>query len=128
LKLTPPQNLSEVKTIFVDSLGEGRGGLSTITRDRIVTLLVKSGRFQVVRDAAKADTTLTGAVTALRVDNDLGGSRWDARATVRLITKDQRILWSSEATNEDYLNASSRLADILVKDLLRAVAPPKKVP
>jgi hypothetical protein len=127
LEAQSPQNLSEVKTIFVDSLGEGASGLSAVTRDKIITLLVKSRRFQVVRDPDKADATLTGAVTASRVDNGSGGSRWDARATVRLITKDQRVLWRSEASNgELYLDASSRLADVLVKDLLRAIAPPKK--
>jgi hypothetical protein len=124
----PPQSLAEVKTIFVDSLGNGEW--STIIRDKIINRLAASDRFQVVLDSDKADAILTGSgdvSKADRYDNGSGGTRWDATAVVRLITRDQRILWASEAKNNRFArSASSSVGDRIVKDLLRAASPSTK--
>ena len=123
-----PQSLAEVKTVFVDSLGQGEW--STIIRDKIINRLATSGRFQVVLDSDKADAILTGSGDVSKSDhysNGSGGTRWDATAAVRLITKDQRILWVSETKNNRFArSASSSVADHIVKDLLKAASPPKK--
>jgi hypothetical protein len=117
-----------VKTIFVDSLG--RGEWSAIIRDKIINRLVASGRFQVVFDSDKTDATLTGSGDVSKTDsydNGSGGTRWDATAVMRLITKDQRVLWASESKNSRFArSASSSVADHIVKDLLKAASPPKK--
>jgi hypothetical protein len=118
----PPQSLDEVKTVVVDSLGQGEW--PTIIRDKIINRLVASGRFQVVFDPDKADAILTGSVIESQVDRG-----FDVTAVVRLMTKDQRILWVSEAKNNKNpfaRSASSSVADRIVKDLLKAVSPPKK--
>jgi hypothetical protein len=84
----------------------------------------------VVLDSEKADAVLTGSSDVSKIDrynNGSGGTRWDANAAVRLITKDQRILWVSETKNNHFArSATSSVADHIVKDLLKAASPPKK--
>ena len=110
-----PQSLSAVRAIFVDSLGQSD---SAIIRDKIINRLVASGKFQVVVDPDKADAMLVGSVEELE-----RGTGFDATAVVRLITKDQRILWVAEAKNRIFFarSASSSLADRIVNDLLKAL-------
>ncbi len=124
----PPKNLAEVRTIFVDSLG--KDPTSEVIRDKIINRLSTSGRFEAVLDPDKADATLTGsgAITkSVHYSDGSGGTRFDGTAVVRLVTKDQRILWTSEAKNSAFArSASSSVADHIVKELLKAVAPPKK--
>ena len=123
-----PQSLADVRTIFVDSLGQGEW--AGVIRDKIINRLAASGRFQVVLDSDKADAMLTGSGDVSKTDrynNGSGGTRWDATAVVRLVTKDQRILWVSETKNNRFArSASSSVADHIVKDLLKAASPPKK--
>jgi hypothetical protein len=123
-----PQSLAEVKTIFVDSFGHGEW--ATIIRDKIINRLAASDRFQIVLDSDKADAILTGSGDVSKTDsydNGSGGTRWDATAVVRLITRDQHILWVSEAKNNRFArSASSSVADHIVKDLLKAALPSKK--
>ena len=99
-------------------------------RDKIINRLAKSGRFQVVLSPEKADAVLTGSgdvARSQRYSEGSGGTRWDATAVVRLVTNDQRILWVSEAKNGIFSrSASSSVADRIVKDLMKAVSPPKK--
>jgi hypothetical protein len=118
----------EVRSIFVDPLGQGE--FSGVIRDKIINRLVASGRFQVVNDPDKADAVLTGSVSEApvnRYNNGSGGTRFDANAVLRLVAKDQRILWVSEAKNGAFSrSASSSVADRIVKDLVKAASPPKK--
>jgi hypothetical protein len=126
----PPQNLTEVKTIFVDSLGQGDGPM--VIRDKIINRLATSGRFQVALGPEKADAILTGSAnetSTTRYANGTGGSRIDATVAIRLITKDQKILWVSETKNGSFTrNASSSVADNVVKGLLKAAAVTKQNP
>jgi hypothetical protein len=123
-----PQSVADVRTIFVDSLGDGEG--PSVIRDKIINRLASSARFQVVLERDKADSILTGSGDVARTDrynNGSGGTRWDATVVVRLITKDQRILWAYETKNNRFArSASSSVADHIVKDLLKAASPLKK--
>jgi hypothetical protein len=122
-----PAALTDVHTIFVDTLGTGQA--SGLIRDKIINRLVSSKRFEVVLSADKADAILTGSVEeaqGVRFDQGTGGTRYSANAAVRLITKDQRILWTFEGKNGMFSrSASSSVADRVVKELLKAVTPPK---
>ena len=68
---------------------------------------------------------LTGSVTEVNV-----GTGWDATVVVRLVTKDERVLWASEAKNKRVLfassSASTSVANRIVEDLLKAAASPQK--
>jgi hypothetical protein len=109
-----PQSIDEVRTIFVDTLGQSEA--DTVIRDKIINRLAASGRFQVAADPDKADAVLTGSASA-----NEGRRGWDMTTAVRLVTKDQRILWVSEAKNGRFArSASSSVADHIVKDLLKA--------
>jgi hypothetical protein len=118
-----PQSLADIKTIFVDSLGQGEG--PSVIRGKIINRLASSDRFQVVLDREKADAVIVGSASetsrAHYVDGT-GGTGFDATVVVRLVTKDQRILWTSEAKNGRFgqRSASSSVADHIVKDLLKA--------
>jgi hypothetical protein len=114
----------------VDSLGQGEG--PSVIRDKIINRLAASDRFQVVLDREKADAVLVGSASetsrAHYVDGS-GGTGFDATVVVRLVTKDQKILWTSEAKNGrsfSHRSASSSVADRIVKDLLKAASPSKK--
>lgn len=122
-----PVALTDVHTIFVDTLGTGEA--SGLIRDKIINRLVSSKRFDVVLTPEKADAILTGSVEeaqSVHFNQGTGGTRFSANAAVRLITKDQRILWTFEGKNGAFSrSASSSVADRVVKELLKAVAPPK---
>jgi hypothetical protein len=122
-----PAVLADVHTIFVDTLGTGEA--SGLIRDKIINRLVASKRFEVVLGPDKADAILTGSVEeaqSVRFNQGTGGTRFSANAAVRLITKDQRILWTFEGKNRAFSrSASSSVADHVVKELLKAAAPPK---
>ena len=109
------------------SIRLGKVDWSTIIRDKIINRLSTSSRFQVVLDSDKADAILTGSGDVSKsshYSNGTGGTRWDATAAVRLVTKDQRILWVSETKNNRFArSASSSVADHIVKDLLKAASP-----
>jgi hypothetical protein len=121
------QSLAQVKTIFVDSLGQGES--PNVIRDKIINRLSSSVRFQVVLDRDKADAVLTGSASesqTVNYSNGNGGSGFSASVVVRLIGKDQSILWASEAKNGHFTrSASSSVADNIVKSLMKAAAPPK---
>lgn len=121
-------DLAGVTTIYVDALGGGEN--SGLIRDKIVNRLIKSGRFQVSNDPAKSDATLTGSVAESQMfgfSNGSGGTRYDATAAVRLISRDQAVLWVSETKNGRFSrSASSSVADHIVKGLLKAALPSKK--
>jgi hypothetical protein len=123
-----PKSLAEVQTIFVDSLGQT--ATSVLIRDKIINRLAASARFQVVLDGNKADAILTGSGTVSQgqtYTNGSGGTHYDASAAVRLVTRDQRILWVSETKNSLFArSATSSVADHIVKELLKAATPSKK--
>jgi hypothetical protein len=111
-----PQSLADVHTIFVDSLGSGEH--SGLIRDKLINRLAASKRFQVVLDADKADAILTGSGAAVP------GA---GTAAIRLVTKEQQILWAYEANSTRLArSASSSLAERIVNELLKAAAPSKK--
>jgi hypothetical protein len=116
-----PKGLEDVHTIFVDSLGSSEG--SGLIRDKLINRLSASKRFQVVLDADKADSIMTGS----GVDSASGMyGAVHASAAVCLVTKDQKTLWVSAAKNSLFKgSASSSLADNIVKELEKAAAPPK---
>jgi hypothetical protein len=124
-QVKPPQSLADVRTIFVDSLGQGDG--PTVIGDKIINRLAASGRFNVALAPEKADAILAGSASersAMHYSDGTGGTRFDATVVVRLVTQDQRILWASETKNGRFFSrsASSSVATNIVKDLLKAAS------
>jgi hypothetical protein len=130
------QRLQDVRSIYVDSFGTGEG--ADVIRSKIITRLVKAGRFEVVQSAAQADAVLAGASQVSKTAhysanangeyaNASGGTRYHATAGVQLIGKDRKILWADDTSNGALSrSASSSLADRIVKDLLKAISKEEK--
>ena len=127
------QQLRDVKKIYVGSFGEGES--SNLIRAKVISALVKSHQIDVMEDAAPADATLLGAGQVTKEDsfaavtgadgkvNASGGTIDRATAGVRLVAKDQRILWVDDVSNSVWSsNATSSIADRICKDLLKAMA------
>jgi hypothetical protein len=124
--------LRDVNKVYVGSFGEGEG--SNVIRNKVITYLVKSHQIDVVEDAAVADAILVGAgqvtkqeyYSASTKDGNVtagGGSTDHATAGVRLVSKDQRILWADDVSNSVWaMNATSSIADRISKNLLKAIA------
>src|SRR6266699_528276 len=124
--------LQDVRRIYVDSFGAGDG--ADVIRSKIITRLVKAGRFEVVQSADHTDAVLTGASLVSKTAhysanangqyaNASGGTRYHATAGVQLVSKDQKILWADDTSNGAFSrSASSSLADRIVKDLLKSIA------
>jgi hypothetical protein len=124
--------LQDVRRIYVDSFGTGDG--ADVIRSKIITRLVKAGRFDVVQSADQADAVLTGASQVSKTAhysanangqyaNASGGTRYHATAGVQLVSKDQKILWADDTSNGAFSrSASSSLADRIVKDLVKAIS------
>jgi hypothetical protein len=124
--------LQDVRKIYVDAFGTGDG--AEVIRSKIISRLVKAGRFEVVQSANQADAVLTGASQLSKTAhysanangqyaNASGGTRYHATAGVQLVTKDQKILWADDTSNGAFSrSASSSLADRIVKDLLKAIS------
>jgi hypothetical protein len=131
-----PQRLQDVRKIYVDTFGNGDG--ADVIRSKVITRLVKAGRFEVVQSAEQADAVLTGASQVSKTShysasangqygNASGGTRYHATAGIQLLSKDQRILWADDASNGAFSrSASSSLADHIVKDLLKAISKEEK--
>ncbi len=126
------QRLQDVKKVYVGSFGDGPG--SELIRSKLISRLAKSNRVEVVEVPDQADAVLTGvgelSTTAYYNANSTdtnatasGGTRYHATAGVRLVNKQQKILWADEASNGLFFrSASSSLADKIVKNLLRAMS------
>jgi hypothetical protein len=124
--------LRDVKKIYVGSFGDGDG--SNVIRNKVITYLVKSHQIDVVEDSASADAVLVGAgqvtkheyYSATTTNGKVtagGGSSDHATAGVRLVSKDQRILWADDVSNSVLAsNATSSIADRISKNLLKAIA------
>lgn len=123
-----PQQLRDVKTIYVGSLGEGQG--PSLIRSKVITYLVKSRQISVVESAEGADAILVGAAKQEPYLDGSGDSRDHATAGVRLVGRDQRILWADDVSNGIFAsghstilpNASTSLAERIAKRLLKAIA------
>ena len=137
------QKISDVKKIYVAPLGTVEG--SERVRQKIINRLIKSGIVTVTEVPDHADATLTGTTEvnqrqSLRGSMSLyggygGGSlrgrtRYSAESVVRLIGKNNDVLWTDEVSTSKWLfasrsvqGASSNVADKLVKRLLDAIAP-----
>ncbi len=131
----PVQRVQDVRTIYVDSFGTGEG--ADVIRSKVITRLVKAGRFEVLQSPEKADAILTGASSVTKTSHysatngengsASGGTSYHATAGIQLINRDQKILWADDASNRLFAHsASSSLADKIVKDLLKATQQPNK--
>jgi hypothetical protein len=130
------QRLQDVHKIYVDTFGNGEG--ADVIRSKVITRLVKSGRFEVVQSPDQADAILTGASQVSKTahysastngqyGNASGGTRYHATAGVQLISKDQKILWADDTSNGAFSrSASSSLADRIVKNLIKALSQQEK--
>ena len=134
----PVQKLGDVKKIFVASLGTAEG--SELIRQKLMNRLSKSGSVVLVDSADDADATLTG-ITNINQRNVFvanlgagsgfasGGTRYSAELVVRLIGKNQQILWTDETASRRFFggdrsvgSVSSNVTNKLVKSLTEAIA------
>ena len=108
------QRLSDVRKIAVASLGNTEG--AGLVREKLINRLTGSGKIVVVEDSSDADAVLNGAVAT-----DIYGRA--NGAAIRIVTKDGRSLWGSEARSRAHIggSTSSSLADHLSKELLTAI-------
>ena len=120
--------LKEVRSIFVDSLGD-TAGAATI-REKIIKKLAKSRSVSLVVDPEKADAILTGTGWVSE-GRDLEGNRtYHAAAGIQLITKDRQILWADLATPGGFFggSVSSSVADKIATHLLKAIETDQRAP
>ena len=108
------QRLSDVRKITVGLLGNTEG--AGLVREKLINRLTGSGKIVVVEDSSDADAVLNGAVAT-----DIYGRA--SGAAIRVVTKDGRNLWGSEAKATAHFSGStsSSLADHLSKELLTAI-------
>lgn len=130
-------SLFDVNTIYVDTLGPDPA--AALIRDKIINRLAASGKVSVTLDPAKADAILTGTVVEAPLtsySNGTGGTGFTATGAVRVLNKEQRILWASTDAKRKWRppvptfraqqSASSGLAEWISDSLLNALSPPKK--
>jgi hypothetical protein len=124
----PAQNLADVRTLFVDSLGQGE--FPNLIREKIISGLTAGGRFELTLDPSMADATLTGSATEsqpIHYGNG-NGSRYEANVVVKVVGKDkQQVLWTYEAIKGRFSTkrATASAAADIVKSLLKAARPQK---
>ncbi len=127
------QRLQDVHKIYVDSFGTSEG--ADVVRSKIISRLVKSGRFEVVQSRERADAVLAGAsqitktshYSASSSGSASGGTRYHATAGVQIIGKDDKILWADDNSSGAFSrSASSSLADRIVKDILKEISKEEK--
>jgi hypothetical protein len=132
----PSHRLQDVHKIYVDTFSTGVD--AEVIRSKVIAQLVKSGRFEVVQSQEQADASLVGSSQVTSAErtgaNVIGGTViansgtvYHATAGVRLVGKDQKILWADDASGRgSSARASSGLADKIVKDLLKEVSKREK--
>jgi hypothetical protein len=124
----PAQNLADVRTLFVDSLGQGE--FPNLIREKIISGLTVGGRFELTLDPSLADATLTGSASEsqpIHYGNG-NGSRYEANVVVKVVGKDkQQVLWTYEAIKGRFSTkrATASAAADIVKQLLKAARPQK---
>jgi archaeosine-15-forming tRNA-guanine transglycosylase len=121
-------SIKNVRSIFVDSLGREAGG--DLIREKIIARLVKTGRIVVTEDPSQADAVLKGVgqVSSRTYASTVNGNvtadtRYSATAILRLLGRDGKILWMTEAKPGyfKYGSQSSAVADKVVKELMREI-------
>ena len=95
---------------------------------------MKSKRVEVVEIPQQADAILTGigelstsehysANASTTSANASGGTRYHATAGVRLLNKEQKILWADDVSNGFFSRSvSSSVADKISNNLLKAIS------
>jgi hypothetical protein len=133
---TTVHQLKDVTRVYVGTFGDAFG--ADLIRSKVIAHLVKSHRIEVVENEEQADAILTGAgqVTSSHFysasatttnASAQGGTRYQATAGIRLLSKDSKILWADDATNgRFYRSATSNIADKITKSLLKAIAEDEK--
>lgn len=128
------ESLSQVKKIFVDSLGTEEG--ASDLRDAVLRALKKNSDIQVVTTASEADAVIKGsgkiwATGSMRVGPHGGVSEktYDGYLQVELLGKANKTLWSFRATPSRFPwnGIVWDLASHVVKFLMEAVRQTKKV-
>lgn len=130
------QRLQDVKKIYVGSFGDDEN--SDLVRSKVISRLVKLGRFEVVEVLDQADSALTGTSLVTRDryavananttnSNASAGTRYHATAGVRLVNKEEKILWADDVSNGIFTRSvTSNVADKIVKDLVKTVSQSEK--
>lgn len=124
------QQLRDVHRIYVDSFGTEDG--AEAIRSKIVTDLGKDRHLEIVPSAGEADAVLSGA-TQISKGPRRGpngqivsppGGRFQAAVDVRLVGKDQKIIWTDDPSIRapSHFGATSAAANRIVKDLLKAIS------
>jgi hypothetical protein len=124
IEIPAVERLSDIKKVFVATLGTGRG--AELIRQRIINQLTESGHIVVVESADEADATFNGVARLHRYSfyDDLVTS---GEAVVRLTGKNKQILWTDEDSRSKFPGygsankMSSKIAVKLVQDLTKAV-------
>lgn len=130
----PVQKLSDVKKIFVASLGTAEG--SELIRQKLINRLITTRITTLVDSPEDADATLIGAA---EVNQRMsfsgsgygvnGGEDYSAEIVVRLIGKNKQVLWTYETTTRGLLfggspsvnRVISKVAEKVTKDLAKAI-------
>jgi hypothetical protein len=130
----PAQRLSDVKKIFVASLGTAEG--SELIRQKLINRLITTRITTLVDSAEDADATLTGAAEINKrmsfsgAGYGVNGSEnYSAEIVVRLIGKNKQVLWTYETTTRGLLfggspsvnRVISKVAEKVTKDLTKAI-------
>lgn len=129
------ERLGDIRKIFVAPLGYDQG--SELIRQKLIDRIVKSGVVAVLNTPDGADAVLTG-VTSMNHKNDLssvplpsfmkGNGHYSADSVVRLIGRNNQLLWTDESTagkfpgpSRSMRGVSSSAADRMAKSLIDAI-------
>jgi hypothetical protein len=122
------ESLSQVKNVFVDSLGGEKG--ATELRDAMINALRKNSDIQIVATAREADAVITGngkiwATGTMRVGPHGSASQtmYDGYLQAELKGKGDRTLWSQHVTPSSFPwnGIVWDLASHFVKNLMAAL-------
>src|SRR5215471_1682355 len=125
----PAQQVSQVKTIFVEPLS-GLNGANQL-REALIKRLEKSGRFQVAADIAQADAVMKGEgglwirgynAINFRSPADNRVPVYGGYLSVQLTSRDGEPLWSYLVTpsNAGWKSVVDDMTSALVKELIAA--------
>lgn len=131
-KVGVDMRLADIKTIFVAPLGTDEG--AELVRQKVINKIIREKLFNVVESPSNADAVLTGASGVshrhhLILTNSFFGTttRYSAECVVRLIGKNQQVLWMDDTSTRRLFaphsarSASSTVAEKLVNDLSKAI-------
>lgn len=123
------ESLHTVHAIQVDSLGTGRGAAAI--RQRLIDRLKKSGKLEIVENAATADIILrgtsniwpTGVISLNPRSNSTTMTNYQGYLSVEAVGKSGAVLWSYLATPSRFHTASitNDLADQITSHLLQGI-------